>query len=1093
MSACEHSVSSSYSLSAALLGAVSALTSCHVQDVASLTSETTSPADSSSSSTSDGTTTTTSSADTTEGPPEACAALGIPVECFPFPAPEGTYTPDSFVEGPIDISANCPCALESFPEAGGLNGNGSLFAIYVDHPAGWPTDPPVAPLVVFSHGENQAADAGYDFSGLAAAGFVVLNVETEDGGGSSLRDFALACGIEWAATHWDHREGVDCNLVVAGHSRGGDAAGGIVRDRHEEPWATLLAPYGLRGSFLLAPGYLTVESTPPADALPMLVIASAVDHDVGSGEFPITWYDLAPPEDDFSSTEVGKALVYSWGTNHDAFGGIGSEFHDTGAAIRDGYVTPFVRASVYRDSASVHTWWSYLTRETYPSEVLDPEIWDHVDPFARQSPVDCANIALADCAETPGCEESGSDCVDVACDQLASNACDVPGCVLSSDDECMDLPRLRTSYTVDQHPPTGQAGARREVAFFEDLVAPEYDSGMTIAVDEASTVLEEVVYTYEATGTGHQTAAMLVQWGGTLGDPGTIALQIPDDIDLTDYSHLSMRVGNIIDKTSETTPCAVASTDAVSFGVGLRERVEGTDLVLAQSALLSTGRIVQNDYGVQGLSGSQTCNGLQTMNTIRFPLDQLCSGLGSEALAANEIVLSFPARGEDSRVLVDTIELTRGRLDEPAVCGTLAAGWRCEVDELTVEETACSGEPTPACDGGDVTTTPLLAPLVDLPEEDPFRGWYVFTPRGSVVDPENPTETELARVRERCVSACELEYADDPHVAADCSAAGAFLESDFVTVDAHASRYQIPAEQVNGGGLFEEETLACDLRVDCCEQFDEDVCPQRLARVTEARQGLGHGEEWLYGMEGYITIDSDALAEPVVGTLVGTLGGSLCTAGNDEDPCPIYIGSATVELEDPVTVVLSCGGQPVTHVLESLELALAQPAFGIMSEEFEVWSAFPTGGLVFDAHTVVDDLEFDTFMPIEEGVGMMFDAGWAIVPAYAKFDVTLDVPCNGDIVEVESSFELIATSWLGSPPEAEITVASEVECPTSVALTVSTSDVENDVDSIRWLVDGVLIDSNVTTLPFTQAHDLTAIVRDGRGATTTVRKHVACG
>ncbi|MBK8238363.1 MAG: hypothetical protein IPK74_22765 [Deltaproteobacteria bacterium] len=122
----------------------------------------------------------------------------------------------------------------------------------------------------------------------------------------------------------------------------------------------------------------------------------------------------------------------------------------------------------------------------------------------------------------------------------------------------------------------------------------------------------------------------------------------------------------------------------------------------------------------------------------------------------------------------------------------------------------------------------------------------------------------------------------------------------------------------------------------------------------------------------------------------------------------------------------------------------------------------------------------------------MFEAGWANIPAYGKFEVTLDVPCNGILAEVSATFDVVASSWLGSPPEAEITVPSTVTCPSTVSLTLDTDDAEADVASVRWRVDGVLLDDALTSIAFTQAHELTAIVRDARGATTTVRKSIAC-
>jgi hypothetical protein len=71
-------------------------------------------------------------------------------------------------------------------------------------------------------------------------------------------------------------------------------------------------------------------------------------------------------------------------------------------------------------------------------------------------------------------------------------------------------------------------------------------------------------------------------------------------------------------------------------------------------------------------------------------------------------------------------------------------------------------------------------------------------------------------------------------------------------------------------------------------------------------------------------------------------------------------------------------------------------------------------------------------------------------------------------------------------------VPTTVGCPDDVALTVDVDDAESDVTSVRWRVDGVLLDDALTSVPFTQSHELTAIVRDSRGATTTSRKQVDC-
>ncbi len=845
----------------------------------------------------------------------------------------------------------------------------------------------------------------------------------------------------------------------------------------------LLRPYNLRAGVLLGPDLR--EESAIGGSVPILIVTSAADADIGEGRRPITRYDRSPLEADFSASEVPRAMVYSWGTFHDAFGGGPGGASDTGQAILDGYVPAFAAANVFRDPTSVATWWSYLTRETYPASVLDPGSWDHTLDFTHQSPVHCARVPLGDCDATLGCEVRASACEQIDCDELDAQYCESnPGCVLSAVDACMHLPRLRTSYTVDQ----AGKGTRIPVEFFETQEEPDHrPAELGVSVEDAAVAIDAVNFDLDGAPTGHDTSLMLVQWGGAFADDGEIYIDLPEGTDLGKYSHLSLRVGNVLDKTTANDACDVASTDAVSFELGVREQMNG--VTMAQSAFLSTGRIVQNDFAYL-TSVSTACRGQQTMNTIRFPLAPFCSGVGT--VNANQLVLRFPESTDVSRVLIDTIELTASTLDTLADCGSFAAAWQCQVDDLVVTETACSDEPTPTCDTADITTTTLLAPLVEPPGDDDYRGWYVQTPPGAIVDPEDPTAAELAHVLARCVWACELEYAANPDVAANCSAASAFLDPVFTTFDAHASRYDIPEAYANGAGLYSGESLACDLRTDCCEAFDDDLCAARPVRVTEARQAVGRNEDWLYGVDGVLILESSFAAEPIVADLTGSIGGSLCPAGNATAACPIYIGSADIELVEPVTLALSCDGQTINHTLDSLQLSLAQPAFGIQSHNYPDWSAFPPGGLVFEAHTVVDDLEFDTLLPNDHGASMMFNAGWATLPYYGNFEVTFDLPCNGEMADIEASFGLVATSWIGSPPTGSITVPSTVTCPSTRALTTTGSDAQNDVVSVRWKVDGVLLAAGVTSMPFTRAHTLQAIVRDSRGATKTLTKSVTC-
>lgn len=60
------------------------------------------------------------------------------------------------------------------------------------------------------------------------------------------------------------------------------------------------------------------------------------------------------------------------------------------------------------------------------------------------------------------------------------------------------------------------------------------------------------------------------------------------------------------------------------------------------------------------------------------------------------------------------------------------------------------------------------------------------------------------------------------------------------------------------------------------------------------------------------------------------------------------------------------------------------------------------------------------------------------------------------------------------------------------SLSKSVSDADDDIASVRWLVDGVLLEDGTDELHFTRGHELTLIVRDERGATTTDVQIVSC-
>src|SRR5690606_17642878 len=99
---------------------------------------------------------------------------------------------------------------------------------------------------------------------------------------------------------------------------------------------------------------------------------------------------------------------------------------------------------------------------------------------------------------------------------------------------------------------------------------------------------------------------------------------------------------------------------------------------------------------------------------------------------------------------------------------------------------------------------------------------------------------------------------------------------------------------------------------------------------------------------------------------------------------------------------------------------------------------------------------------------------------------------SGQHEPMKAWFELTEGAAVGSPPTASIDMPSSVTCGTIVDLDVDTADVENDIASVRWEVDGVLLDGSLDELEVSAAHEVRVLVRDARGATTVDTHAIAC-
>ncbi len=73
-------------------------------------------------------------------------------------------------------------------------------------------------------------------------------------------------------------------------------------------------------------------------------------------------------------------------------------------------------------------------------------------------------------------------------------------------------------------------------------------------------------------------------------------------------------------------------------------------------------------------------------------------------------------------------------------------------------------------------------------------------------------------------------------------------------------------------------------------------------------------------------------------------------------------------------------------------------------------------------------------------------------------------------------------------------MSETVPCDGSTTvLSSNTWDDDGDLDTVEWFIDGVKMNSSVTSIPFTTAHELAVVATDARGAVTTATKDIQCG
>ena len=420
-----------------------------------------------------------------------------------------------------------------------------------------------------------------------------------------------------------------------------------------------------------------------------------------------------------------------------------------------------------------------------------------------------------------------------------------------------------------------------------------------------------------------------------------------------------------------------------------------------------------------------------------------------------------------------------------------AAEFVCEIDDFVAEETSCDAEPiSGVCPTGSQVTAAVDPPWVEGVNGS-VPGFRVVAPAGSITNPEAPTARELTAVASRCAMACEQYFAERPGVSADCSAADAMLPPVLAAYPAFDPVDFVHPGQRHGEGLFSNQQLTCDLGDTCYAGFDELLRPVASDRVTAANASLGVDEEWRVNLGGQMQALASTGGSPSSATLAGTIGYSLCAAGNGSAPCPFFLGSLDLELTQSLVLPVTCEGVTETHTLSGLEIHLEQPAFGI-SQQGTAWKAFPPGALVLRSEGHLDGVPFEVRRPNQAALKLRAGQAWVLMQGADGASLEFSVPCGDDEIDVLVWWGYSGVGVEDHPPQATIGVPSAVACPSTRTLSKSLYDADGDLASARWFVDGVLMQDGLTSMAFTQAHQLKLVARDARGATTTAIKNVGC-
>lgn len=517
-----------------------------------------------------------------------------------------------------------------------------IFDVYVYRPlgpiGGWPGFK--LPYVIFSPGAGQFAansvthDSFYLplIEAYTSVGFVVFAIQPPPpprDWSVGHRGHAMACTALWAFNTWIEKdnERLNCDFVVSGHSRGGEAAYYFAQTVVGPLIALGLEGRILRGVVTLAPRSKPAQALPNTDVftsvvagdltVPYLTLHGANDEDVKTDATRA--FELFGDEEATPLSKHDKFLLWAHDILHNSWGGVGTATPKA-AAIESLYVPAFLRWQILEvgDPSDRQLFMDLLHYDRslimFDSSVDVDADWDQCLP------------EHTDLGEEP-----------VIFGDFTPGLMGDPDARLQID----TMKRANPTACMSAVSPSSSSGGVTLSGFGSGQVCMGTSENLTIPIPMGS---DEQPH--------QSTSAMRVRWGDQESE-GTIEWEV--NLDLSDYAFLSFRVGQIFHLSPES---------MTTIKVGIRT----PSGMITQVFSVEVNVYTQDDQPVAPLAIGSPRHIGDFMRTIRIPLAEFCAQ-GADISAVEDVVVEFLAEANSRTILFDSVEFTKSADSaEPGQC-----------------------------------------------------------------------------------------------------------------------------------------------------------------------------------------------------------------------------------------------------------------------------------------------------------------------------------------------------------------------------------------------------------------------------------------